>query len=145
MDNQINELILLELPHLLPAILISFFVYRKFRCLKLIGIVFAASFLIDLDHLFDLYLFTGHLKFWQIFSGMDFFAGSQKVYVLAHGWELAAFLSFWGWLKRKPIVLVIGLAFLGHILVDQLTYTPHPLAYFLSYRLLNNFSMASFN
>jgi len=138
-------LIVSELSHLLPAVLISFFGYRKFRSLKLVGIVFAASFLIDLDHLFDFYLFAGHLRFWQAFSGLDFFSGSQKVFVLFHGWELAVFLGFWGWLKRKPIILVIGLAFLGHILIDQLTYTPHPLAYFLTYRLLNNFSMASFN
>lgn len=139
-----NFLIVSELHHLLPAILISFFAYRRFRSLKLIGIIFAASFLIDLDHLIDLYLFAGHLKFWQIFGKVDFFAESQKVFVLAHSWELAGILGVWGWLRHRPMVLAIALALAGHLLVDQISYDPQPMSYFLIFRFLNNFSLGSF-
>ena len=140
-----NFFIISELHHLLPAIVIGCFAYRKFRSLRLVGIIFAASFLIDLDHLIDLYLFAGHLKFWQIFGKVDFFTESQKVFVLAHSWELVVLLGLWGWLRRKPAILLTGLAFLGHILIDQLTYAPHPLGYFLTFRLLNNFDLAIFS
>jgi len=131
--------------HFSIALFLSLLVFRKFRSIKLTLAVLAASFLVDLDHLFDYFYYTGDLKFWEYFLGMNIFTTSQKVFVLAHSWELAIFLGIWGWRRRHLLAASISLAIAGHLLVDQLTWTPNPLAYFLIFRAANNFSLTWFN
>lgn len=141
----INGLFLHELIHLLPVIPISLFVYWRFRSLKPVLAVFLATYLIDLDHLFDYWHFIGRVDFWQYFLDFDFWEKSQKAYVLAHSWELAGILGVWGWLRHRPMILAIALAIAGHLLVDQISYDFQPMSYFLIFRVVSNFSLDWFN
>lgn len=141
----IKGLLFHELIHFFSTAIIAGFLYWKFGDLKLIVIAFAVAFMIDLDHLFDYWYFAGNLNFRSYLSGIDYFAGSQKVFVFLHSWELAGFLGIWAWIKKRPTALAISLAILGHLLVDQLSYTSNPLAYFLIFRAVNNFSLVWFN
>lgn len=134
-----------ELSHFFTANLLSIFVFWKFRSKKMILVIFTATFLLDLDHLFDYFYFAGNLKFWEYFGGVDFFVLSEKVFVPLHSWELTIFLGILGWVKRLPLVLAVSLAMAGHILVDQFSYTSNLLAYFLIFRAVNDFSLFWFN
>lgn len=134
-----------EIIHLLVAFSLSFIVFRKFRSLKLIIILFIVTFLVDLDHIYDYFHFTGNLSFWEYFAKIDVFSTSQQAFVLAHSWELVIILGVWGWRRRQPAILVVSIALAGHLLVDQLTWTQNLLAYFLTLRAMNQFSLVWFD
>lgn len=136
--------------HLLLTSLIAFFLYHRFKTLKLVLVAFLVIILLDADHLFDyfLYVFSSN-NFSHPFS-VNYFQGSSKVFVLLHGWEWSLPL----WLisrkigKRKKLVgleWAVTLSYLGHLLIDQLSYTSNPLAYFLTFRLLTGFDLTKFN
>lgn len=131
--------------HFFVGAFLAIIFYRKFRSRKLVLIIFAVTFLIDLDHLFDYFYFAKNLKFWEFFGRVDFFNISRKNFVLAHSWELVTILGVLGWRKKMPVILAISFAMGGHLLVDQLSYGPHPLGYFLIFRALHNFSLDWFN
>lgn len=134
-----------EITHLLVALLLGFIVFWKSRSLKLIIILFIVTFLVDLDHIYDYFHFTGNLSFWEYFSKIDVFSTSQQAFILAHSWELVIILGGWGWRRRQSAVLVASLALAGHLLVDQLTWTENLLAYFLALRAINQFSLVWFD
>lgn len=134
-----------ELTHLLVGAFLSFFFYRRCHSKKLILVILIATFLIDIDHLFDYLHFNGKLNFLEFFSGVDFFAGSNKVFVFMHSWELVGILWFLGWRQNSSLFLAMSLVISGHLLVDQFSYTSNPLAYFLIARIINNFSLPWFN
>lgn len=141
----ITDLFFHESAHFLVAAILAFGFFRKDRSLKLILAIFAATFLLDLDHLFDYFNFVRKLSFREFFQGVDFFGGSNKIFIPLHSWELSFFLGIWGWLRKRPLFLAISFALAGHLLVDQLTYTSNPLAYFSIFRAANNFSQSWFN
>lgn len=134
-----------ESTHFLVASFLSILFFWKFRSKKLILIIFASTFLIDMDHIVDYYNFSGNLRIWNFFSGFNIFVATQKVIVPLHSWELVIILGAWGWFKRMPAVLAVSLAFGGHILIDQFSYMPNPVAYFLILRATHNFSHFWFN
>ena len=82
---------------------------------------------IDVDHVLDLY-------YWLVRND------KRRVWVLLHSYELVppflagAYLTGW-----SPAVLAAALAFLAHILTDQLTNHVRPLTYFLTYRVAHGF------
>ncbi len=146
--NGINDFPFLffhEAIHFLIAIFISSLFYWKFRTKKIILIIFIATFLIDLDHLFDYFYFAGDLKFWIYFSKIDFFNATQKVFVPLHSWELVFFLGLYGRLRNNSLLLGASAAIAGHLFIDQFSYTPNPLAYFLLLRIANNFDISWYN
>lgn len=137
--------ILHELTHFIVGSVLAVLFWRRFHKWTAVFTIFAATFLLDLDHLFDYFYFTQNFRFWEYFGRVDFFTVSNKSFVPVHSWEMAILLGILGWVKRLPIVLAISLALMGHLVVDQLSYTPNPLAYFLTFRALNNFSLAWYN
>lgn len=141
----INNLALHELTHFLVATVLGAGLFWKYRSLKLILVTFAVTFLIDLDHLFDYFYFSGSLKFWGYFDNADFFILSEKVFVPLHSWEAVIILGAMGLFRKLPILIVVSIVMAGHILVDQFSYTSNPLAYFLIFRALNNFSLPWFD
>lgn len=131
--------------HLLVAFVLGLIVFWKFRSPKLIILLFIVTFLVDLDHIYDYFHITGNLSFWEYFSKIDVFGTSQRAFILAHSWELVIILGGWGWRRRQPAMLVVSLALAGHLLVDQLTWTQNLLAYFLTLRAINQFSLVWFD
>ena len=93
---------------------------------------FVASFLtgalIDLDHLVEYY-------WWFVRED------NRRVWFFLHSYELVppAFLAGYlsGW---DPVVLGASLAFLGHLLSDQLANPVSPMTYFFTYRAIKGFS-----
>ena len=83
--------------------------------------------MIDMDHL---------VEYYRWFVKRD----NSRVYYFFHSYELVvpAFLAGYlsGW---NPVVLGASLAFLGHLLTDQLANPVVPLAYFFTYRALKRF------
>ena len=77
--------------------------------------------MVDLDHLLEYYL-------WFVKDD------NSRVFFFLHSYELlvpcilAGYLSGW-----DPVVLGSSLAFLGHLITDQLANPVHPLAYFFTY------------
>lgn len=139
-----------ETTHLLFTSILAFFLYRHFKNWKLVLSAFFVVIFLDIDHLFD-YLFyafsTGNFSFP---FATDYFHESNKVFVLFHGWELSFPLWFIG--KKigrskniQGLEWAVVFSYLGHLLVDQIFYTPNPLAYFLTFRFLTGFDLSKFN
>ena len=88
---------------------------------------FVTGVMIDIDHLVEYY-------WWFVKEDQS------KAWLFLHSYELVvpAFLAgyFSGW---DPVVLGISLAFLGHLLTDQVANPVGPFAYFFTYRAMNGF------
>ena len=86
-----------------------------------------AGVLIDLDHIPDYYR-------WLVLDKTD------RIWFFAHSYEylvpmlVASYLSGW-----NPLVIAGSLAFLGHLLADQLANPVGPFSYFLTYRISKRF------
>ena len=87
----------------------------------------ATGVLVDLDHL---------LEYYRWFVKEDH---SRVVYFL-HSYELvvpallAGYLSGW-----DPLILGVSMAFIGHLLTDQIANPVQPFTYFFTYRALKRF------
>lgn len=135
----IMSLILHELIHFFVALAIAGFIYLKWRNWKLVVWVFAVGIFLDIDHLIDCYLTNGDFNVFE----NSYFATSQKAYVLLHSWELL--IPWWIWIiysKKYSLGWTISLAFVGHLLIDQFSYSSQPLTYFLTYRILHGFDLS---
>ena len=149
--NTINGILAHELVHFLLTFLVALFIWWRYRNWRLILVVFLVGIFIDVDHWFDYWAYFGlNFNLARFFNVANYIHGSQKVYVLLHGWELV--IVFWligkligRKLKIKGLEWAISLAYLGHLLWDNFSFSHHPLAYFLTYRWLNNFSLKAFN
>ena len=83
--------------------------------------------MIDLDHL---------VEYYRWFVKED----NSRIYYFLHSYELLAPCILSGYLSGwDPVVLGASLAFLGHLITDQLANPVSPLAYFFTYRLLKGF------
>ena len=126
--------------HILVSLLSMGIIYGVFRSLKLATLYFAAGIFIDLDHLIDYFLYFG-LKFRLKYFFGSLYLRSGKVYIFLHSWELLIPLWIWGlYAKQEILALAIMLGFVVHLLLDQ-RHRTIPLAYFLSFRILNNFRL----
>lgn len=134
------SLILHELIHFFVSFLIAIFVYKKYRSWKLALIVMLVGIFLDIDHIFDIILASGNLS--QITSG-HYFATSQKAYVLLHSWELL--IPWWIYIvysKKYDLGWAVTLTFIGHLLIDQFSYSTHPMTYFLSFRIIVDYNLS---
>ena len=139
-----------ELVHLVLVLTVGIFFYLKHRDWRLFLGAFSFGFLIDIDHLFDYFLYFG-FKF-NLSSFLDvttYMMPAEKIYVLFHGWEFIPLVWLIGkWMNRrfkiKNLEWAVSLAYLSHLIWDWIGVSTHPLAYSSIYRLLNNFSLISF-
>lgn len=137
-----------ELIHFFVTFLIAVFVFWKWKNWKLLIWVFGVGIFLDLDHLVDWLLAGGNFSnIRNIITGY-YFTTSQKAYVPLHSWELL--IPWWAyiiWTARQgsknnySLGWAITLAFIGHLLVDQFSYSTQPLTYFFSYRVINEFQL----
>lgn len=139
-----------ELEHFLLTLGIALLFFWRFHDRRVILFCFFFGFLIDVDHLFDYFAYHGfNFNLARFLDVHNYMGPAGKIYVLFHGWEYL--LLFWllgRWLgkrwKIKKLEWAISLVYLGHLLIDHLSFSHHPLVYFFFYRLLNNFSLESF-
>jgi len=133
--------------HLIIASIISFFVYRKTKNIRLVFLCIFCSFAIDTDHLFDFWMAYGFSLDMIEFFKFNFFNINQAVYIPLHSWELIGLIIILGRFVKKYrwLLLTIGLAMFFHVLWDAASYRIILINYSLIYRLLNNFSLSIFN
>jgi hypothetical protein len=133
-----------EFLHLLFALTISNFVFRKFKSLRLIPVVFLVTFFIDIDHLTEGFLIYGpNLNWIRTFQG-NYFRESGKMTILLHSWELIPLILYLGKkFKVWPVVFTASLALICHYIVDQLVYSINYglpiLEYSVIFRFWHNF------
>ncbi|MFX0097694.1 MAG: hypothetical protein ACFE7E_08045 [Candidatus Hodarchaeota archaeon] len=107
-----------------------------------------AGVLIDGDHLIDYLIFNGRLDknaVGKLFSG-DHFQESRKLFLPLHSYELLIPI----WIIGSVFNLVlfstwISVSFVTHLVLDQTTYAPRALTYFLIYRAMNSFDLTLLN
>ena len=141
------ELFLTEVIHLLAGLIVGSLLYYKYRQRRLFFLCLAVTIFIDLDHLIDYFLAVNFSRFDLIeFLDTNFVIKANKIYVLFHGWEFVFILLFLAGVikKYRPVLLTMGLAIFGHLLVDQFTNGTWIFGYSLIYRLINNFSYNAF-
>ena len=144
-------LFLTEIDHFLLTFGIALILYWRYRDWRIILICFITGFMIDIDHLFDYFAYWGLGGNWsKLVETKGYFDQSGKIFVPFHGWEFTPLLWLLGaWLEKKIKIRgarwALSLPYLGHLFLDHFTYLPHPLAYSFIYRLLNNFSLESFD
>lgn len=143
-------LIISEFQHFFLTLAIAIFFFWRYRDWRIIPFCFLVGFFIDFDHWFDQFACFGFDFSLTKFFNFDYVYECQKVIVPLHGWEFLIPLWLIGKLinrkfKIKGLEWAIPLAYLGHLFLDQFSGTCHPLAYFFTHRLLNNFSLESFN
>jgi hypothetical protein len=130
---------------------IALIIFWRFHDWRLILVCFLFGFFIDIDHWFDYLVHYGlDINLIRFFDTASYVKPSGKIYVPLHGWEYV--FLFWlvgRWLgkkfKIKGFEWAVSLSYFGHLLLDDFSFSHHPLAYSFIYRLLNNFSLKSFN
>lgn len=131
--------------HLGIALFLSLGIYVWFRSWKWALLCFVASFYTDLDHLYEYtlaYSWDWELK--SIFTG-EYFKIVDKRYVWLHSYETLVVVWLLAWtLKKIPAAVAFSFGFLGHLMIDQITYPLTPLAYSLIHRWANGFSPEAF-
>ena len=142
-------LFLHEIVHILTGFIIGIIFYKRFKDIKLFISAVSVSLLLDLDHYIDLFLYTLRQNIvitpLMIFTE-NYFAKSEKVYVIFHSYEIVILLLLLSLFRNKikKYLLLLASSVLIHILIDQLTYRPFILEYFFVYRLINGFSLSAF-
>lgn len=133
-----------ETIHFLFALPLIFLVLRNYGR-KAVWLVLLVTFLIDVDHLFDL-LLGGATNLIERLTYGDIFFGIEKRYLFFHSFELVAFFFIFGRIfkKRRWFFYPFALALFYHILVDIVSYFEKgimPWEYFLILRFVNNFRL----
>lgn len=144
-------LLVSELQHFLLTLAIALLLFWRYRDWRLIPVCFFFGFLIDVDHLFDYFAYYGlSFNLSRFFDVCSYIEPAGKIYVLLHGWEYV--VLFWliaRWFGKRRnlrgLEWAVSLPYFGHLLIDNFSFSHHPLAYSLIFRLLNNFSLVSFN
>ncbi len=109
---------------------------------------FIVGAMIDLDHLDRIKgvepkirdLLVHPIRTIRDLIGVIYWKRPDRVYIPLHSYELLILL----WLialplNAIPLAVWISVAFLAHLLADQIAYRPHPLFYFLTFRVLKKF------
>ena len=143
-------LLVSELKHFFLTLLITLFLFWRFRDWRLLPTAFFFGFLIDIDHFFDYFAYYGcRFSLTEFLDVGGYMLPAGKIYVPLHGWEyLLVFVLLGRWVEKRwrvpGLVWAIVLPYFGHLLIDHFSFSHHPLMYSLVFRLLNGFSLKSF-
>jgi hypothetical protein len=107
------------------------------------------AFFIDLDHLFDYFLYAGFRFDLIEFLTGGYFAITQKVFVPLHSWELVAVIGiFWLFIEDKckySWVLFLFIGYFVHLAFDVYSNSFSWESYFLFNRMKYDFSVSLFH
>ncbi|MBN1162314.1 hypothetical protein JXA34_01045 [Patescibacteria group bacterium] len=140
-----------EIGHLLVyfiAVLVIYVLGRDYFSRKNVFVGLATAFFIDVDHLFDYFLYYG-LRFnvFDFFSG-SYFRAANRVVVPFHSWEIAGLIGFIWMLakdkKKYSWVLFLAVGYLVHLSFDVFSNGFHWYTYFLFLRISEGFPLDLF-
>lgn len=102
---------------------------------------FIAGTAIDIDHVLDYYLYSGHLSL-DISKISGFYQDFGKVIVVLHSYELLVVGAVVAYMLGANLLFIGAVTgFMGHMLMDTLAYEMKPQSYFLSYRVIKGFKL----
>jgi hypothetical protein len=117
-----NELFFDEVLHGLVALPFAVYLWKKTKSAKLITILFAVTYLIDLDHLVDYFLYYGFEMKLENFFNASYFEATRLAIVPLHAWEYLLPLTYLA--RKKGIKSYYGPILLGaipHLIMDTIT------------------------
>ena len=132
------NLLIHEVLHGLIVLPSAYYIFKKTNSMKLLALVILVTYMIDIDHLIDYFIFYGFT-----FNFSDFLRGSQfvtdKALIILHGWEYVILILYLSKNRRlKWVAFSIILGYIPHLILDTLNVGDVKL-YILSYRLLMYF------
>jgi len=127
--------------HILASAILAIIIFTITNSFTAAVACFIAGTAVDLDHIFDYYLYCERLSL-DSSEISGFYQHSGKVFVVLHSYELLPVGAIVAFIFQMH-VLFIGAAtgFMGHMLLDTFAYEMKPQSYFLSYRMLNGFEL----
>jgi len=135
-----RDFLIQEIFHGVIAIPFAYLLYKKTKSKNKFFMVILSTYLIDLDHLFDYFLYFGSRFNLNLFLSGIYFEKAKKAFVPFHAWEWLLILWF---LARKKgwesFYAVVTLGLLAHLIFDSVTIGK-PLFYFIIYRYMKDFS-----
>ncbi len=101
--------------------------------------------LLDLDHFFDYFIHTGWNTDIKRFFEFSYQLKYTRLYVLLHAYEYMIIVALCLVFSHyHPLIIAAGIGYAHHLILDHLFNRVKPLAYFITYRARNRFSMQSF-
>ncbi len=102
---------------------------------------FISGTVIDIDHVFDYYLYCGRLSL-DISEISGFYQHYGKVIVVLHSYELLFVAVIVTFIFHVHVLFIgVAIGFVGHMLMDTFAYEMKPQSYFLLYRIRNGFKI----
>ncbi len=96
---------------------------------------------VDTDHVFDYIREEKKFDFKNMFT-KSYKGDFKKLYVFFHCYEYIAAAWVYAWLSGNPqFAAVFTIAYLSHMIPDQLANNVRPSGYFFTYRAMVNFEM----
>lgn len=137
-------LLIHEILHLLVGIVLGLLLTRVGNRPGVLSWTLLSSLLIDVDHIVDYLRTVGPRWDASALTTGSYFASSGRVMVLLHSWELAVAMVMIGLIagdrKYSIPLLGLGVGMIGHLFVDQITYSQPWATYFLVVRWLHGFA-----
>ncbi|GIW69580.1 MAG: hypothetical protein KatS3mg101_0327 [Patescibacteria group bacterium] len=131
-----------EFGHLALSLAAGYVCFRLYRRMSSWVFSLISGFLVDLDHLFDYFVFRGLQFDLGDFISSRYYHDTNQVYILLHSWELVVVLCVLFIFSKKKYIfcpLVLGLAL--HLVWDHLTNPAYWRTYFLIGRYLEGFTL----
>ena len=135
-----NNLLLHEILHGFVSLPFVYIMYRKTKSYTYSLIPFVTTYLIDLDHWIDDFAYHGlNLNIDLFFKG-EYFARTNRAFVLFHVWEWLLMLILLAYQSKKwksiKVGLILGIA--PHLILDSIN-VGNILFYSIVYRLINGY------
>lgn len=126
--------------HILISIILSIIVYFVTKSFFGAILCLFAGIFIDTDHLLDYWLHRKKIIIDKRFFSEDYHIKFGRIFVLMHSYEIILALTILYNITRFTPIIGLTIGWLSHLLLDQLSNGVHPMTYFLSYRLLVDYS-----
>ena len=127
--------------HFILSLLVGAFSWWVAKSWWWVVIGMAVNIFMDLDHVLE-YVAWAHCFHLREFLLGRYFKEKGSIMVIFHGWEYVILaLVLWG-VTGFNGWLILAVAMGSHLLFDQLSWNLYPLAYFIIYRVKNDFAIA---
>jgi small-conductance mechanosensitive channel len=127
--------------HILVSAILAVIIFMITRSFVDAFACFIAGTVIDIDHVFDYYLYSGRLSF-DVSEISGFYHSYRKVFVLLHSYELLVFgVVVASVFDAYGLFFSAAVGFVGHMLLDSMSYEMKWISYFFVYRALNGFRL----
>ncbi len=127
--------------HMAASAILAILIFGITNSLSSAALCFAMGSFIDIDHIFDYYLYSRRISL-DVSEISGFYLHFKKIIVILHSYELLIPLAIIGFTYHAQTLLLGAVTgFIGHIFMDTLAYEMRPRSYFFLYRVMNGFRL----